>query len=176
MQVPITANDQLASLAQRAGAGDAAAFAEIVERFQADMARLCYAIAGDLDLAHDAVQSAWTIAWTQLARVRDPDSLRSWLLAIAANEARRAVRRDRLRRLAHLRVPDARPAGPEPRDLDLERALARLGSSDRELLALRFGLGMDSAEIAGHLRIGRSAVRMRLHRLLHRLRSDLTDG
>lgn len=173
MKVPISPDDDVAALATRARAGDPAAFEEIVGLYQADMARLCFAVSGDLELARDAAQSAWGIAWSRLDQLRDPAALRSWLLAIAANEARRALRRDRLRRLAHRQLASREPPASPERDVDLERALGKLGTADRELLGLRFGLGLDSAAIAGQLGIGRSAVRMRLHRLLRRLRTEL---
>jgi RNA polymerase sigma-70 factor (ECF subfamily) len=173
MQVPIDPNEELASLAQRAASRDATAFEELVMRCQADMARLCFAVCGDLDLAHDAVQSAWATAWARLTTLRDPAAVRSWLLAIAANEARRTLRRDRLRGLAQLRARRTPLPEESMHDLDLERALRILGAADRELLGLRYGLGMDSSEIAKQLGIGASGVRMRLARALARLRREL---
>jgi RNA polymerase sigma-70 factor (ECF subfamily) len=173
MQVPIGPNEELASLAHRAASRDATAFEELVVRCQGDMARLCFAICGDLDLARDAVQSTWAIAWVRLATIRDPSAVRSWLLAIAANEARRTIRRDRLRSLAHLRASDPVLHDESTRDLDLERALRLLRPADRELLGLRFGLGMDSGEIARLRGLGASGVRMRLARALARLRKEL---
>lgn len=85
----------MAAVLDRAATGDETAFARIVAAYHADMARVAYGICGDRDVAQDAVQAAWVIAWRKLRTVREPDHLRSWLVAVAANEARHLVRRRR---------------------------------------------------------------------------------
>ena len=47
-----------------AAAGDAIAFARIVDAYHADMIRVAYVVSGgSQELADDAVQAAWAIAW-----------------------------------------------------------------------------------------------------------------
>ena len=72
----------------RAAGGDEIAFAWIVEAHHVDMRRVSFVICGDRDMAEDAVQQAWQIAWRKLATIREPNRLRSWLVAVAANETR----------------------------------------------------------------------------------------
>jgi RNA polymerase sigma-70 factor, ECF subfamily len=174
-----------AAIVERAAAGDRAAFARIVVAHHADMVRVAYVVAGgSQDLADDAVQAAWAVAWRKLGSVRDPDRLRSWLVAVAANEARQLSRKRRVRRLRQIQVgpDDPHIVGPDrdPADrdavLDLQAALQHLSSDERRLLALRYEVGLDSREI-GRL-IGRPAatVRWRLSRLVSRLRKELRDG
>jgi ATP/maltotriose-dependent transcriptional regulator MalT len=55
---------------QDAAAGDVSAFARIVTEHHDHMARVCFVICGDLDMAQDAVQAAWPIAWRKLASLR----------------------------------------------------------------------------------------------------------
>ena len=106
------------SIVQLAAAGDTMAFARIVAAYHADMIRVAYVVSGgDQDIADDAVQAAWSIAWQKLDSLRDPDRLKPWLVAVAANEARQLCRRQRSRSLVHLDVdlPDlgvADPANP----------------------------------------------------------------
>ena len=87
------ANDAI----QQALAGDEAAFRWIVETYTPDMRRVAFLVCGDLSLAEEAVASAWPRAWRGLDRLRATDSLRPWLVSIAANQARglagRAARR-----------------------------------------------------------------------------------
>jgi RNA polymerase sigma factor (sigma-70 family) len=165
------------SIVERAIAGDEVAFARIVAAHHADMARIAYFVCGDLDIAEEAEQSAWTVAYRRLKDVRDPDRLRPWLMAVAANEARQIARSRRRRTVRELAVGDTE----QPRDvdaaamLDLADALARLDPKDRAIVGLRFVGGFDSAEIGRAMGMTASGVRVRLHRLLGRLRKDLGD-
>lgn len=85
----------LDTVVRLAADGDEAAFARLVEEHHAAMAKVAYVICGDAEATRDAVQSAWAIAWRRLASLRDPAQVRAWLVAIAANEARGALRRGR---------------------------------------------------------------------------------
>ena len=78
----------LAATVRSAVAGDEAAFARIVEAYHGDLVRVAYVIAGDGQLAEDAAQATWAIAWRKLGSLRDPQRLRPWLVSVAANEAR----------------------------------------------------------------------------------------
>jgi RNA polymerase sigma-70 factor (ECF subfamily) len=160
-----------------AASGDQAAFAALVAEYHPTMTRVAYAIGGDAEVAADAVQSAWTIAWRRLPTLRDRSHVRSWLVAIAANEARQALRRQRVRTVVELDLDRrARPSddpGERIESVDLARALRRLGPDDRTLLALRFVAGLESRDIATHLGLSASGVRSRLARLLDRLRQEL---
>ena len=163
-----------------AARGDEPAFTRIVGAYHDDMTRVCYLICGDPDLADEAVQAAWPIVWRRLSTLRDPDRLRSWLISVAANEARGLLRRRRRRSVAEIALGDAemRPSadpGDRARDLDLVNALGRLSSDDRTLLALRYIAGFDSSEIARATGRSASGTRARLGRLLARLRSELGD-
>ena len=75
--------------------GDQAAFANLVAEHHASMVRVAHAITGDGEAAADAVQIAWSIAWRRLGSLRDHRTIRAWLVAIAANEARKGRRRQR---------------------------------------------------------------------------------
>lgn len=60
--------------------------------------------------------------------------------------------------------------------VDLAGALRELDPPDRELLALRYVLELTSQEIATHLGISPEGVRSRLHRLVNRLREELSNA
>ena len=145
------------------------------------MTRVCFVICGDLDLADEAVEAAWPIAWRKLSSLRDPDRLRPWLVSVAANEARQLLRRQRRRTVVELSVGQtSRPGVTDPSgrtdDIDLANALARLDPDDRTLLALRYVAGFDSTELARATGRSPSGTRARLARLLDRLRTELRDG
>jgi RNA polymerase sigma-70 factor (ECF subfamily) len=160
-----------------AAAGDEAAFERLVAAHHPSMVRVAFAITGDGTAAADAAQAAWASAWRRLGSLRDPASVRSWLIAIAANEARQAVRRARGLRVVDISEHLDAMAGGDPAEaistVDLGRVLGGLDADDRVLLALRFVAGMDSTQIATHLGLSPSGVRSRLSRLIDRLRTEL---
>lgn len=180
------------AVVEQAAAGDTIAFTRLVAAHHAHMMRVAYVVTGGRqDLADDAVQAAWTVAWRKLPSVRDPERVGAWLVAIAANEARQLCRRQRTVAVHQLVLDDAGHDGDrrvELRDdeahdpathadaLDLAAAIGCLNADERRLLALRYEAGLDSGEI-GRL-IGRPAatVRWRLARVVARLRKELDDA
>lgn len=168
------------ALVSLAAGGDEAAFTQIVAAHHDDMMRVSFVVCGDADLADEAVAAAWLIAWRKLGDLREPDRLRPWLVSIAANEARQAVRRRRRRGVMELAMADAAVAPGDPAartaDIDLINALARLDPDDRALLALRYVAGFDASELARATGRSASGTRARLARLLGRLRTELRDG
>jgi RNA polymerase sigma factor (sigma-70 family) len=175
--VVIAEADTQGSIVELAVAGDEVAFARIVAAHHDDMARIAFFVCGDLDIAEEAEQSAWAVAYRRLKDLRDPERLRPWLMSVAANEARQIARSRRRRTVRELAVTDQ----ARPRDIDhaamidLADALGRLDSKDRAIVGLRFIGGFDSAEIGQAMGMTASGVRVRLHRLLERLRKDLGD-
>ena len=107
----------------------------------------------------------------------------TWLLAIARNALIDHLRRDRVHgpaldsddELAERKMPTV--PGPEETELglspDLASALARLRNRDREVLALRFGADLRTAEIAELLELSVANVQQILSRTLRRLRVEL---
>lgn len=159
-----------------ARAGDDVAFTKLIAAYHADMLRVAFVITGDADVASDAAQLAWHTAWRKLGSLREPDRIRSWLVAIAANEARQLTRHQRRRAVVEIAVlsetPGTDPAAGIAR-LDLVNALARLTPEDRELIAMRYVLGLDSFEIAAARRKSASGTRARIARVLAELRKEL---
>jgi len=169
----------LTATVKSAVAGDEVAFARIVDTYHGDLVRVAYVIAGDGQLAEDAAQSTWSIAWRKLGSLRDPGRLRPWLVSVAANEARQLLRSRHRRQVAEIRVrpsddPAADPSAAVER-LDLIDAFRHLKPEDRSLLAMRFVAGFDAAEIGAVLGMSPSGVRGHLSRLLGRLRKELGD-
>jgi RNA polymerase sigma-70 factor (ECF subfamily) len=181
--------EPLRAMVARAAHGDEIAFARIVAAHHDDMARVAYVMCGDVDLAQEAVQSAWSKAWTRLDTIREADRLKPWLVSIAANEAKQLVRSRSRRRVREIPMPDSPADGPEgfasnrpgtdPADrvvdLDLAAALTTLDDTDRTVVALRYAAGLTSDEIGRVIGMTGGGVRARLARLLDRLRRELHD-
>lgn len=114
-------------------------------------------------------------------------SPKTWLLRIAQNAVTDHLRQLRRRGSLHVsldRVPDLVVEGPsqEERMVRQERIQRLLNGArtlrraDQDILSLRYGSGLDNAEIAEHLGISNNAVAVRLHRALRRLKDALDGG
>jgi DNA-directed RNA polymerase specialized sigma24 family protein len=77
-------------------AGDRDAFGRLLLRWQPNVSRLCRRLVGAGQDAEDVVQEAAVNAFLGLGRLADPARFGAWLLAIAANRARMALRPRRL--------------------------------------------------------------------------------
>lgn len=199
----VTDPDALRSMVASAATGDEVAFARIVAAYHDDMARVSFVVCGDVQLAQEAVQSAWPKVWGKLGTVRDPARLRPWLVSVAANEAKQLARSRNRRWMREVAIDgDGSTAAPgsmstsavaahavpsaavsrsssDPGDhageLDLANALADLKPDDRILIALRYAAGLTSDEIGRAIGMTGGGVRARLARLLKRLREELHD-
>lgn len=136
----------------------------------AAMANLAARLVGPVD-RDDVVQEALTRAWRRRSTF-DParGSARVWLLAIVADQARRAHRRRRPR--------PVQGAGQVPlgeRDLDLEQALARLAPRQRLAVDLHYFVGLPVAEVAAVMGVAEGTVKSTLADGRHRLRTLLGE-
>lgn len=114
-------------------------------------------------------------------------SPKTWLLRIARNAVTdhlRALQRKGSLHVSLDRIPDLVADVPthEERVIRQERIQHLLNSTrtlrkaDQEILALRYGSGLDNAEIAEHLNVSNNAVAVRLHRALNRLKDSVESG
>jgi RNA polymerase sigma-70 factor (ECF subfamily) len=174
MLVPEPEAPELLTDVAMAAAGDRAAFTRLVEAHADSMARVAVVITGDRDLAADAVQQAWHLAWRRLSQIEDATKIRSWLMTVVANEARQLLRKRRPTvPIEAVNVAVALPGGDAA--IDLAAALGHLSAEDRALLSLRYVAGFTSGELADATGRSASGVRVLLSRLLARLREELGD-
>jgi RNA polymerase sigma-70 factor (ECF subfamily) len=170
------------ALVRAARAGHIDAFGALVAPHAEVLFRLACHVTGDAAEADDAVQEGLIRAHGALSRFREDAPLRPWLLRIVYNEARSRVRargrRQRLLERLHLR-PDRHAPDPmlevlaaETRD-EVATVLAGLRPEDREVITLRYFLGLDEAEMAATLGCARGTVKSRLSRALGRMREAL---
>jgi RNA polymerase sigma-70 factor (ECF subfamily) len=132
--------------------------------------------------AEDVVQEALVRAWRRSETCRRRDARLPWLLTITRHEAHRWRAGPRGRREPGLDegalhdVPDAdRPAGEDGllERLAVQAAVGRLSAEDRRLVELRYEEDLTQAAIAESLHVPEGTVKVRLHRLRHRLREEL---
>lgn len=136
--------------------------------------RLAFGMLRNREEAEDAVQEAALSAWRHRQTFRAGADARPWFFAIVANQCR-SLRRSRWGRLLRLADPviSSQPTADLDADLDLRRALARLGHNDLLVLVLRYYLDQPYEEIAATLGISDQAARSRTQRAVRRLRPHL---
>ncbi len=169
----------------RAKNGDVAAFEMLVRSHQQIALRVAYLVVGDANVAEDVTQEAFVKAYRALPRFRAEGSFRPWLLRIVRNEAlnnRRAWgRQERLAlRLAHDPVSGGAAPSPETTvmtGIERETVLAAVGELPdryRDIVSLRYLLGLSEAETAATLGVPLGTVKSRTARALDRLESALS--
>ena len=164
------------TLVARSLAGDRDAFGEIVARYQALICSLAYSSTGSLALSEDLAQETFVTAWKQLAALREPAKLRSWLCGIARNLGQRN-RRGLKREPAHAAEPletlhetPANQAHPLDQAISREeeallwRSLERIPETYREPLILLYRQQESVERVAQLLDLTEEAVRQRLVR------------
>ena len=135
------------------------------------------------DVAEDLTAETFFKVVRAAARF-DPErgTAKTWILTVARNVLTDWRRRARLRQYVSIgTMHDLACDAPSPEERLLKEeevgrmldAVATLAAADRELIGLRYGSGLDSAEMAQVLGISEGNVRMRLWRVLGRLRKVL---
>jgi RNA polymerase sigma-70 factor (ECF subfamily) len=167
-----------AALAARARRGDRNAFARLYERFAPSVHGVVLA-AAPRDEAADLVQEVFLLALRAIARLEDPRRFGPWLLTIARNRARDALK---LRRPVGELGEDLEQVaddGADADDLEARRALEAvraLPEAYRETLVLRLVEGLTGPEIAERTGLTHGSVRVNLHRGMKLLRERLARG
>jgi RNA polymerase sigma-70 factor (ECF subfamily) len=168
-------SDDLEARVTAAVAGDQAAFAFLLQQEAGVGYRLAYMVLHDRSAAEDAFQDASFRAWRDLRQMRDRTRWRPWFRQIVVNAARDRARKAQRRPETALdeRIATANGTAAVPGRLDLRAAFLDLDPTDRAILALRYGTGLEIAEIAAVVGMPVGTVKSRVHRALARLRGVL---
>ena len=153
--------------------------AEFADFFQASWEpclRAVVAVVGSVPPAEDQVAEAFAKAWASWRKVRRHPAPRAWVVRTALNTGASWWRRRR--RELPLANHDVTAPGDLGDGLDttLLTALWRLPPRQREVIALRIFLDLDTDTIARQLGIEAGTVRMHLSRGVTALRHELTTA
>lgn len=144
-------------LVRRAQLGSAAAFEQLVVLRAPQLYRYLVLRLGNESDARDALQDSLTAAWQSLPTLKSRERLWPWLVGIAAHKSA-----DVARRRMPSGEPGSEPAGrtAEPR-LEIREAVAALPDHHRQILLLRYLLGLSEGEVATALGIRVGTVKSR---------------
>jgi RNA polymerase sigma factor (sigma-70 family) len=174
------------TLIERARAGDAGAYEDLV-RLHSDIAfRTAYLLTGSAADAEEVAQDGFVNAFRALNGFRAGAPFRPWLLSIVANQARNRRRASGRRVRMELRTLSAarmESGAPSPEDVVERRATRQalltavesLDEDDRLVVVCRYFLELSGQETAATLGIAEGTVKSRLSRALAKLRGRF-DG
>lgn len=161
---------------------DERAFAELVQRHMA----LVYGAAlrrtsGRTDLAEDVAQRVFADAARKAGKLAAHPSVAGWLHQATRYATIDALREETRRAQLAQRwaaMNASEPTASAPPDWErlrpvLDEALDRLSPRDREVVLLRFFVGLTHAEVGTRLGLAENAARMRAERALEKMRGHL---
>ena len=166
----------------------AAKFEEIYSEYYAEIRRFIYTIARrDPDITDDISQNTWHNAWSYIGSLRDISAVRSWLYAIARNEAKRYFANRHVAffsstlTLEDDNVPDIideqDSSFPEAlADCDLIiKLLGALSEDEQRLILLHFAYDVNLKEIADIGGANYNTVKSTFRRTLEKLRKAANE-
>jgi RNA polymerase sigma-70 factor (sigma-E family) len=152
-------------------------FEEFVAARSTQLYRTAYLLSGSADRAEDLVQTAFTKAYAAWWRVRRADDPVAYVHGVLIKAFLSERRRRSSTELPVAQVRDSPTAVTDPTErLALLAALARLGTTDRAVVVLRYWEDLSVAQTASALGLSQAAVKNRSLRALRELRADLGEA
>ena len=174
------APEELVLWCRRTLPDDTRAFEALVAQFKRSVFATALRMMGSREEAEDQAQEAFLKIYRGVTKLEEPATLPAWVQRVTVNTCLDALDRRKRRPAttsltddeegAEHAYADTRAPGPaaaaEGGELRrcLERALAGLEPDGRKVIILRDVEDMPYEEIAAALKIGLSAVKMRIHR------------
>ena len=154
-------------LVQAALNGDTDSFNRLCERYYSAMVAIAYSRLCDRDLAEDAAQEAFFVAFCDISKLKKADHFGRWLAKISrhiASDMAKARRRDKL---IPIEDCDSVSNDEDKQDKNVElvrRIISELPVKLREVIYLRYYDKMSYQQISNLLGISQEAVNGRLRR------------
>lgn len=172
-----------ADLIQRAKNGDDSAFDTLIEGHREVIFRYAYLITRDAHAAEDVAQDAVLRMYRYLHQFKGECAFRPWALKITRNVARnnnRAWGRRKFRLMQFMTQEEA--GGRNVSDVEtlthqqqqagqLHDAVSQLNPDYRDVIYLRFFVGLSVEETAEALNVATGTVKSRLHRAIKQLKA-----
>ena len=173
------------ALIQRILAGDESAFASLVKKYEKRIHALAWQKTRDFHIAEDIVQETFLQVDRKLETLEDPTQFSRWLYQIADRLCIAWFRKNRIQTepleetdtsrieteaySRYVAAEHAKTSAEAQRDL-VEKLLAKLKESDREVVTLHYFEEMTSSEIGTFLGVSENTVKSQLRRARQRLK------
>lgn len=169
-------------------AGDAAAFAKIMDHYEPYVLGLIWRMTGDRAVAEDLCQETFLKVLKGLSGFRRGSSLKTWIFRVAHNTVVDHARGGgpKAQSLDELEAGNVLPSDPSPTPLaqvqdaqlrrGIEAAMDKLPPRQREILHMLYWDGLTVAEIAAACAIPAGSVKTLLFRARQALRVHVTEA
>jgi RNA polymerase sigma-70 factor (ECF subfamily) len=178
---------KIATLAEKARAGNRVSFQELVGIFQEDIYRLAYYRTFSQMDAEDLTQDVFEQAYKKMNTLQDPQRFRAWLYSIAVNRCNDFLRKRKYLALLQMRTAqeeDFRDTSPHMNNgyndtiekkrfwKEVKKMLHTLSVMERQVFTLRFMDHRNINEIADILDKNESTIKTHLYRALNKVRGQ----
>jgi RNA polymerase sigma factor (sigma-70 family) len=177
---------------QRVLANDAAAFEDVVAKYQNLVASVAYSATGNFALSEEIAQETFWQAWRQRTQLRELDRLPAWLCRIARNLAAQVSKREFRQsplnnydsdssRSSSVILADSYESDPLHNAISAEereivwKTLEKIPEIYREALVLFYREEQSLAETAAALQISVDLAKQRVHRGRELIRASLAN-
>ncbi len=168
------------SLVQAMASGDSRALEDLYSKHGSSLLNyLIGQVGGDVVLAEEILQNVMLAAWKAASTFRGESKVRTWLIAIARNQAINARRKHRVTSVALTEADNVEKTGPFEQLLrsneraEVRKAIQQLPDDQRETLELVFYHGLSGPEAAEVMGVALGTVKSRLHRAKETLKGLL---
>ena len=169
-------NDELI-LIQAASKGDADSFSRLCEQYYPAMVAIAYAQLSDKDLAEDAAQEVFYVAFRDISKLKKADLFIGWLTKICRNissDMAKKRKRDKYIQLEDCQNHSNEKAGQDYYNEILSGIISGLPLKAREVVFLKFYNKLSYQEISNLLGISQEAVNGRLRRAKKLIAKELS--
>ncbi len=173
------------TLIQRILAGDEAAFASLVSKYEKRVHAYALREIGDFQIAEDITQETFLEVYQKLDTLKAPEKFSTWLYTIVKNLCIAWYRKERFQpeSLEEIHISQietdtysryvasehAKATAYAQRHI-VKKLLTKLKESDRKLITLHYFDGMTTDEIGTYLGIPENTIKSRLYRARQRLK------
>jgi RNA polymerase sigma-70 factor (ECF subfamily) len=151
----------------RCQTGDKAAFAELIERYQAPLRYFISHLSSNSEVTEDIFQDTWLTVIRHIYGLKSTEAFPTWLYRIARNKVYQQLRRKQKLSELNENITVPNDTGDDvfsPEDAaKIHICLKRLRAEHREVLMLRFLEQMSYHEIARVINCGLGTVKSRIY-------------
>ncbi len=154
--------------------GDVKAFEILYDRYTSKVQKRCYFICLNIEIARDLNQEIWVKVFLHLHTFKKEAAFSSWLYRLTTNHCLTYIKSKAHTGQWSGEMPLSETSQENPvASIEVRLLLQKLSFEDRTILAMKFLGEYSYEEISAIYKIGVSAAKMRVSRLITKLREEV---